>query len=114
MKCAHIYSNALTEVAILGKDGILFARTKGLNINKNEFKGIHRLFTYCWYIYSAYILYLYLGGKKYRIIHYDEDEVYLILYDYYANTTCGATIAKNKKTYIIGMYNTKKNIFVIE
>ena len=102
----HIYKNVLTEAAIFGS-GIKFedlAKTEGLSITKNEFIDIRELFTYDDYSYSSKYLYLTLAGKKYRIIHYKKNQVV-----YLKINEGGATIAKSKKLFIIGVYNNTKN-----
>ena len=103
----HTYKNVLTEAAIIGLEGDIYARTVGLNIKKEEFAKIEKLFSYDDFTYSYFILYLYLAGKKYRIIHYQKNFVV-----YLVRNECGVTIAKSNKTYIIGIYNnTQKYLY---
>ena len=102
----HVCDNVLTEAAIIG-NGINFeefARTEGLSVTKKEVDDIKKLFKCDNYSYSEHILYLALAGKKYRIIHYEKNEfVYLKINE------GGATIAKSRKLFIIGVYNNTKN-----
>ena len=103
----HTYKNVLTEAAIIGLEGDIFARTVGLNITKEEFAKIKKLFSYDDFTYSYFILYLYLAGKKYRVIHYQKNFVV-----YLVRNECGVTIAKSNKTYIMGIYNnTQKYLY---
>ena len=103
----HTYINVLTEATIIGSDGDIYARTGGLNITKEEFQQIKKLFSYDDLTYSYFILYLNLVGKKYRIIHYQKNFVV-----YLVRNECGVTIAKSNKTYIIGIYNnTQKYLY---
>ena len=102
----HIYKNALTEAAIIG-NGVNFeefARTEGLSITKKEVEDIKKLFKCDDYSYSVCILYLTLAGKKYRIIHDKKNEVV-----YLKINEGGATIAKSKKLFIVGVYNNTKS-----
>ena len=103
----HTYKNVLTEAAIIGLEGDIFARTVGLNITKEEFAKIKKLFSYDDFTYSYFILYLYLAGKKYRIIHYQKNFVV-----YLVRNECGVTIAKSNKTYIIGIYNNMLGVLM--
>ena len=103
----HTYQNVLTEAAIIGLDGEIYARTGGLNITNVEFQQIKKLFSYDDYSYSYFILFLNLVGKKYRIIHYEKNFVV-----YLVRNECGVTIAKSNKTFIIGIYNnTQKYLY---
>ena len=78
-----------------------------MNITKEEFAKIKKLFSYDDFTYSYFILYLYLAGKKYRIKHYQKNFVV-----YLVRNECGVTIAKSNKTYIIGIYNnTQKYLY---
>ena len=96
----HVYNNVLTEAAIIGHDGSVWANTTGLSIKKDEIKKLNDLFKQS----SNNTPSLMLGGKKYQVTHYETNAfVYLKIKD------GGATVAKTGKAFIIGVYNTTKN-----
>ena len=94
----HIYNDCLTEAAIIGLDGNEWAKT-GVTVSKDETNKLVELFKSTPGTYAAVTL----GGKKYQITHYEQDNVaYLKIKD------GGATVAKTNKAFIIGIYNTTK------
>ena len=96
----HVYNNVLTEAAIIGHDGSVWANTTGLSIKKDEIKKLNDLFKQS----SNNTPSIMLGGKKYQVTHYETNAfVYLKIKD------GGATVAKTGKAFIIGVYNTTKN-----
>jgi profilin len=90
----HVYHNVLEEAAIIGIDGVVWARTSGLNIQKEEINELIKLFKY----FSG--SFVKLAGKIFRVIYYIRDKlVYLKINE------GGATISKTNKAFIIGIYN---------
>ena len=53
------------------------------------------------------ISFIKLGGKKYRIFHYEQNE-----HAYVGGFNSGATIAKSNLLFIIGFYDTDKNFLL--
>ena len=95
----HVYNNVLTEACIVGINGEEWAKTSGLNINKNEVQELVTLFSSEEPPSPA----INLGGKKYQITHYEKDNV-----AYLKIKEGGATVAKTQQAFIIGVYNTTK------
>ena len=98
------YNNVLTEAAIVGLDGCVWATTRGLEITKNDIDKLNEFFEGT---FSPFIL---LGGKKYLIIHYERSGIiYLKRLGYgLERVGIGATVAKTQKAYIIGIYDYNK------
>ena len=95
----HVYNNVLVEAAIMGQNGAEWAKTAGLTVSKAEVDNLTKLFGQK----TNSVPSLTLGGKKYQITHYEEGSfLYLKIKD------GGATVAKTKQAYIIGVYNTTK------
>jgi hypothetical protein len=97
-KEGHVYNNVLDEVAIIGIDGIEWARTSGLNIKKEEINELIQLFE------SFTPSFVKLAGKKYRVIHYLKDQLVNLIID-----EGGATISKTNKAFIIGIYKNTQH-----
>ena len=95
----HSYMNVLTDGAIVGFDGAVWARTSGIDIKPDEVKKLDELFKQSENNTPSIII----GGKKYQVTHYEPNAfVYLKIKE------GGATIAKTGKAYVIGIYNTSK------
>ena len=95
----HSYMNVLTDGAIVGFDGAVWARTDGIDIKPDECKKLEELFKQSENNTPSIII----GGKKYQVTHYEKGAfVYLKIKE------GGATIAKTGKAYVIGVYNTSK------
>ena len=103
-KYCDIYNNVLTEAAIVGLDGCIWARTPGLEITKNDIDKLNEFFN------GTFVPFIILGGKKYLIIYYERSGIiYLKRLGYgLERIGIGATVAKNKKAYIIGIYDYNK------
>ena len=95
----HVYNNVLVEAALMGLNGAEWAKTSGLTVSKAEIDKLNELFKQKG---SNNIPSITLGGKKYQVTHYDGNAAYLKIKD------GGATVAKTKQAYIIGVYNTTK------
>lgn len=95
----HIYNNVLVEAAIIGFNGAEWAKTEGITVSKDEVNTLNKLFNQN---ESNGIISIYLGGKKYQVIHKDNFSVYLKMKDN------GATVAKTNQAFIIGIYNYYK------
>ena len=95
----HSYHNVLTEAAIIGHDGAVWATTGGLAVKPEEAKKLCELFKQKDNNTPSIIV----GGKKYQVTHYEAGKfVYLKIKE------GGATIAQTTKAFIIGIYNTSK------
>ena len=95
----HVYNNVLTEAAIIGQNGAEWAKSAGLSVKPDEVKALGKVFAQK----TNSIPSVNLGGKKYQLTHYEEGKfAYLKIKD------GGATVAKTKQAYIIGVYNTTK------
>ena len=95
----HTYNNVLTEAAIVGHDGQVWAFTPGLSVKGDEVKKLDELFKQSENNTPSIVI----GGKKYQVTHYEKGAfVYLKIKE------GGATIAKTGKAYVIGIYNTSK------
>ena len=95
----HTYNNVLTDAAIVGHDGSVWASTTGLAVKPDEVKKLAELFNQSENNTPSIII----GGKKYQVTHYEKGTfVYLKIKE------GGATIAKTGKAYVIGVYNTSK------
>jgi profilin len=95
----HVYNNVLTEAAIIGHNGAEWAKTAGLTIKPDEVKAITTLFGQK----ENSIPSIVLAGKKYQVTHYEQGK-----FAYLKIKEGGATIAKTKQAYIIGVYDTSK------
>ena len=98
----YIYNNVLTGAIILDFKGMIYATT-GISINKEEVEKLKKLFAQR----ENTISFIKLGGKKYRIIHYEQNE-----HAYVGGSNFGATIAKSNLLFIIGFYDTDKNFLL--
>ena len=95
----HVYNNVLTEAAIMGHNGSEWAKTSGLTVTSEEITKLNSLFAQKMNSIAS----INIGGKKYQVTHYESGKfVYLKIKD------GGATVAKTKQAYIIGIYNTTK------
>ena len=103
-KYRNIYKNVLTEAVIVGLDGIVWAKTSGVEISKNEIDKLNEFFK------GLFVPFIILGGKKYLIIHYEKSGIiYLKRLGYgLERIGIGATVAKTQKAYIIGIYDYNK------
>ena len=61
---SHIYENALSEAGIFGSNGVIWGRTGGLDVKKEEIENLNNFF-----VTSSYCI-ITLAGKKYRVIHF--------------------------------------------
>ena len=95
----NIYNNVLVEAAIIGFNGAEWARTEGITVSKEEVNTLNKLFNQN---ESNEIISIYLGGKKYQVIHKDYYSVYLKMKDR------GATVAKTNHAFIIGIFDYYK------
>ena len=98
----YIYNNVLTGAIILDFKGIIYATT-GISINNEEVEKLKELFAQR----KNTISFIKLGGKKYRIFHYEQNE-----HAYVGGYNFGATIAKSNLLFIIGFYDTDKNFLL--
>jgi hypothetical protein len=80
----HVYNNVLTDAIIIDFKGKILATT-GISINYEESQKLKEFFEQ---IINT-ILYLKLGEKKYRILHYEKDK-----HAYIRDGEIGGTIAK--------------------
>ena len=95
----HSYMNVLTDGAIVGFDGAVWARTDGIDIKPDECKKLEELFKQSENNTPSIMV----GGKKYQVTHYEPNAfVYLKIKE------GGATIAKTGKAYVVGIYSTAK------
>ena len=89
----------MTDAALIGHDGAIWASTKGLVVKPDEIEKLAELFKQS----ENKIPSIFIGGKKYQVTHYEKAAfVYLKIKE------GGATIAKTRQTYVIGIYNTSK------
>ena len=95
----HVYNNVLVEASLMGLNGAEWAKTSGLSVSKAEVDKLNDLFKQKG---TNNIPSVTLGGKKYQVTHYDGSAAYLKIKD------GGATVAKTKQAYVIGVYNTTK------
>ena len=95
----HSYMNVLTDGAIVGFDGAVWARTDGIDIKPDECKKLNELLNQSENNTPSVVV----GGKKYQVTHYEPNAfVYLKIKE------GGATIAKTNKAYVVGIYSTAK------
>ena len=95
----HSYMNVLTEGAIVGFDGAVWARTDGIDIKPDECKKLNELLNQSENNTPSVVV----GGKKYQVTHYEPNAfVYLKIKE------GGATIAKTGKAFVVGIYSTAK------
>ena len=95
----HSYMNVLTDGAIVGFDGAVWARTDGIDIKPDECKKLNELLNQSENNTPSVVV----GGKKYQVTHYEPNAfVYLKIKE------GGATIAKTGKAYVVGIYSTAK------
>ena len=98
-KAGHVYNNVLTEAGIFGLNGKEWAKSAGLSMKPAEADGLKKLFAQS----ENKIPSVMIGGKKYQVTHYEKGNfAYLKIKD------GGATVAKTKQAYIVGVYNTTK------
>ena len=70
----HSYANVLTEAAIVGFNGAVWAHTAGLDVKPDEVKKLTELFKQA----DNNTPSIMLGGKKYQVTHYEKNAfVYL-------------------------------------
>ena len=95
----HSYMNVLTDAAIVGLDGAVWARTDGIDIKPDECKKLNELLNQSENNTPSVVV----GGKKYQVTHYEPNAfVYLKIKE------GGATIAKTTKAFVVGIYSTAK------
>ena len=95
----HSYMNVLTDGAIVGFDGAVWARTDGIDIKPDECKKLNELLNQSENNTPSVVV----GGKKYQVTHYEPNAfVYLKIKE------GGATIAKTNQAYVVGIYSTAK------
>ena len=95
----HSYMNVLTDGAIVGFDGAVWARTDGIDIKPDECKKLNELLNQSENNTPSVVV----GGKKYQVTHYEPNAfVYLKIKE------GGATIAKTNKAFVVGIYSTAK------
>ena len=95
----HSYMNVLTDAAIVGLDGAVWARTDGIDIKPDECKKLNELLNQSENNTPSVVV----GGKKYQVTHYEPNAfVYLKIKE------GGATIAKTNKAFVVGIYSTAK------
>ena len=95
----HSYMNVLTDGAIVGLDGAVWARTDGIDIKPDECKKLNELLNQSENNTPSVVV----GGKKYQVTHYEPNAfVYLKIKE------GGATIAKTNKAFVVGIYSTAK------
>ena len=95
----HSYMNVLTDGAIVGFDGAVWARTDGIDIKPDECKKLNELLNQSENTTPSVVV----GGKKYQVTHYEPNAfVYLKIKE------GGATIAKTNQAYVVGIYSTAK------
>ena len=95
----HSYMNVLTDGAIVGFDGAVWARTDGIDIKPDECKKLNELLNQSENNTPSIMV----GGKKYQVTHYEPNAfVYLKIKE------GGATIAKTNQAYVVGIYSTAK------
>ena len=95
----HSYMNVLTDGAIVGFDGAVWARTDGIDIKPDECKKLNELLNQSENNTPSIMV----GGKKYQVTHYEPNAfVYLKIKE------GGATIAKTNKAFVVGIYSTAK------
>ena len=95
----HSYMNVLTDGAIVGFDGAVWARTDGIDIKPDECKKLNELLNQSENNTPSVVV----GGKKYQVTHYEPNAfVYLKIKE------GGATIAKTGKAFVVGIYSTAK------
>ena len=95
----HNYTNILTDAAIIGHDGTVWATTGGIAVKPEEVKKLREFFKQS----DNNTLSIIVGGKKYQVIHYEAGK-----FVYLAAIGGGATIAPTTKAFIIGIYNRDK------
>ena len=108
-KNGHVYNNVLNEAGIyyIGENYFgttfdkSFTKSPGLNISKAEIDELKQLFSYEPNINSK--MFINIGEKKHRIVHYDGKTLYLV-----HDSHSGATVCKINYNFIIGTYDTSK------
>ena len=88
-----MYKNVLTEATIIGHYGAEWAKASGLNVKKEEFDTLTKLFAQK----SNAISPITFGGNKYQVTHYDEEGAFSNLRIKY----CDTTVAKTNQAYFI-------------
>ena len=96
----HVYNNVLTQAAIIGHNGAVWAATDGLAVKPDEVTKLNDFFKQK----SNGTPSIVMGGKKYQVTHYEPNA-----FAYLKIKEGGATIAKTNQAYIIGVYCTSKN-----
>ena len=94
----HIYTNVLTDAIILDLQGKTLA-TSGISINIEDAQKLKEFFEQV----NNTILYLKLGEKKFRILHFEQNK-----HAYIRDGEIGGTVAKSNQLYIIGFFNNNK------
>ena len=94
----HIYTNVLTDAIILDLQGKTLA-TSGISINIEDAQKLKEFFEQV----INTILYLKLGEKKFRILHFEQNK-----HAYIRDGEIGGTVAKSNQLYIIGFFNNNK------
>ena len=94
----HIYTNVLTDAIILDLQGKTLA-TSGISINIEDAQKLKEFFEQV----INTILYLKLGEKKFRILHFEQNK-----HAYIRDGEIGGTVAKSNQLYIIGFFNNHK------
>ena len=94
----HIYTNVLTDAIILDLQGKTLA-TSGISINIEDAQKLKEFFEQV----INTILYLKLGEKKFRILHFEQNK-----HAYIRDGEVGGTVAKSNQLYIIGFFNNHK------
>ena len=97
---SHIYENALSEAGIFGSNGVIWGRTGGLDVKKEEIENLNNFF-----VTSSYCI-ITLAGKKYRVIHFLRWDNFI----YLKIKEGGATVCKTKSGYVIGVYNNTQKL----
>ena len=94
----HVYCNVLSDAIILDLQGKTLATT-GISMNYEDAQNLKEFFEQV----INTILYLKLGNKKYRILHFEQNKL-----AYIRDGEVGGTVAKSNALYIIGFFNNNK------
>ena len=94
----HVYCNVLTDAIILDLQGKTLATT-GISMNYEDAQNLKEFFEQV----INTILYLKLGDKKFRILHFEQNKL-----AYIRDGEVGGTVAKSNTLYIIGFFNNNK------
>ena len=99
----HIYKNILIDACIVGLDGLLWANTKNLKVEPNEFENLKKIICNK----SKSTTSLSINKKIYQITKYDKGFSLSFVSD-----NEGGTIAKTNLTLIVGIYDKNKECLV--